>query len=87
MGITVTRTKLDGVVLIDTEFFRDERGFFIEAWHANRYGEHGLPDVFVQDNDSRSSRKILRGLHHQGHHCPHGQVGPLHRRRGFRCGC
>ena len=36
MDISVTKTKLDGVVLIDTEFFRDERGFFIEVWHAER---------------------------------------------------
>ncbi|MGB4862445.1 MAG: dTDP-4-dehydrorhamnose 3,5-epimerase family protein, partial [Tepidiformaceae bacterium] len=65
MDITVTKTKLDGVVLIDTDFFRDERGFFIEAWHAERFREHGLPDAFVQDNHSRSARKVLRGLHYQ----------------------
>jgi dTDP-4-dehydrorhamnose 3,5-epimerase len=65
VDISVSKTKLDGVVLIDTDFFRDERGFFIEAWHAERFREYGLPDAFVQDNHSRSARKVLRGLHYQ----------------------
>lgn len=74
MDITVTKTKLDGVVLIDTDFFRDERGFFIEAWHAERFREHGLPDAFVQDNHSRSARKVLRGLHYQDMTAPMGKL-------------
>jgi dTDP-4-dehydrorhamnose 3,5-epimerase len=65
VDISVSKTKLEDVVLIDTDFFRDDRGFFIEAWHAERYREHGLPDAFVQDNHSRSARKVLRGLHYQ----------------------
>lgn len=74
MDITVSKTKLDGVVLIDTDFFRDERGFFIEVWHAERYREHGLPDAFVQDNHSRSARKVLRGLHFQDTTAPMGKL-------------
>ncbi len=74
MDITVSKTKLDGVVLIDTDFFRDERGFFIEAWHAERYRQHGLPDAFVQDNHSRSARKVLRGLHYQDTSAPMGKL-------------
>ncbi len=74
MDIHVSRTKLDGVVLIDTDFFRDERGFFIEAWHARVYREHGLPDAFVQDNHSRSARKVLRGLHYQDTTAPMGKL-------------
>ena len=74
MDISVTKTKLEGVVLIDTDFFRDERGFFIEAWHAERYREHGLPDSFVQDNHSRSARKVLRGLHYQDMTAPMGKL-------------
>ncbi len=74
MDITVTRTKLEGVVLIDTDFFRDERGFFIEAWHAERFREHGLPDAFVQDNHSRSARKVLRGMHYQDMTAPMGKL-------------
>ncbi len=74
MDIRITPTKLDGVVLIDTDFFRDERGFFIEVWHADRYREHGLPDAFVQDNHSRSARKVLRGLHYQDMTAPMGKL-------------
>lgn len=70
----MTRTKLDGVVLIDTDFHRDERGFFMEAWHADRYREHGLPDAFVQDNHSRSAHKVLRGLHYQDTTAPMGKL-------------
>ena len=74
MDISVTKTRLEGVVLIDTDFFRDERGFFIEVWHAERYREHGLPDAFVQDNHSRSARKVLRGLHYQDMSAPMGKL-------------
>ena len=74
MDISVSQTKLDGVVLIDTDFFRDERGFFIEAWHAGRFREYGLPDAFVQDNHSRSASKVLRGLHYQDMTAPMGKL-------------
>jgi dTDP-4-dehydrorhamnose 3,5-epimerase len=74
VDISVSKTKLDGVVLIDTNFFRDERGFFLEAWHAERYREHGLPDSFVQDNHSRSARRVLRGLHYQDMTAPMGKL-------------
>jgi len=65
MEIHVRPTKLEGVVVVETEFFRDERGFFIENYHKQRYAEHGIREEFVQDNHSRSSRGVLRGLHYQ----------------------
>lgn len=74
MAIRLTPTKLDGVVLIDTDFFRDERGFFIEVWHKQRYIEAGLDYDFVQDNHSRSSQKVLRGLHYQDTTAPMGKL-------------
>lgn len=74
MDIHVAPTKLDGVLLIDTDFFRDERGFFIEAYHETRYREHGLPTGFVQDNHSRSARKVLRGFHYQDMTAPMGKL-------------
>jgi dTDP-4-dehydrorhamnose 3,5-epimerase len=43
----------------------DERGFFMESYHRQRYSEHGIPDEFVQDNHSRSVRGVLRGIHYQ----------------------
>ncbi|MEP6872591.1 MAG: dTDP-4-dehydrorhamnose 3,5-epimerase [Anaerolineaceae bacterium] len=74
MAIRVSPTKLDGVVLIDTDFFRDERGFFIEVWHQERYAEAGLDYAFVQDNHSRSAQKVLRGLHYQDATAPMGKL-------------
>jgi len=65
MDIRVVPTKLDGVVIVDTDFVRDERGFFIETYHKRRFAEHGLDYGFVQDNHSRSGRGVLRGIHYQ----------------------
>lgn len=61
------RTELDGVVVCDPRVFRDERGFFLEFYHAQRYFNAGIRVSFVQDNRSRSSRGVLRGLHYQLH--------------------
>jgi dTDP-4-dehydrorhamnose 3,5-epimerase len=65
MTIHVTSTDLDGLVLIDTDCIRDERGFFLESYHRQRFAEHGLELDFVQDNHSRSLRQVLRGFHYQ----------------------
>ena len=70
MEITLTPTDLDGVVIIDTAFFRDERGFFIESYHRRTYAEHGIDYEFVQDNHSRSGARVLRGLHFQDETAP-----------------
>lgn len=70
MNIRVVPTALDGVVIIETDFVRDERGFFIEAWHEARYADHGLDYQFVQDNHSRSGRGVLRGIHYQDTRAP-----------------
>jgi dTDP-4-dehydrorhamnose 3,5-epimerase len=61
---------LPEVRLVEPKVFGDERGFFFESYHEARYREAGLPARFVQDNVSRSSRGVLRGLHLQN---PHGQ--------------
>jgi len=74
MEIHVTPTKLEGVVIIDTDFFRDERGFFIEYYHKQRFAEHGLGYEFVQDNHSRSAYRVLRGLHYQDMTAPMGKL-------------
>ncbi|MDJ0879106.1 MAG: dTDP-4-dehydrorhamnose 3,5-epimerase [Halieaceae bacterium] len=58
-------TPLDGVMVIRPRVFGDERGFFMESWNARTFAEGGLDVSFVQDNHSRSSRGILRGLHFQ----------------------
>lgn len=63
--MNVTELDLPGVLLLEPKVFGDERGFFLETWHARRYAEAGLPERFVQDNLSRSLNKVLRGLHYQ----------------------
>jgi dTDP-4-dehydrorhamnose 3,5-epimerase len=63
--VKVIETSLPGVLVIEPRVFRDERGFFLESWHAERYAEAGISRRFVQDNVSYSERKVLRGLHFQ----------------------
>lgn len=58
-------TDLPGVVLVAPQVHGDERGFFLETYHAEKYLAGGIRGPFVQDNHSRSSRGILRGLHAQ----------------------
>lgn len=60
-----TETGLSGVILVEPRVHRDDRGFFLETWHRDRYREGGIDAAFVQDNHSRSVRNTLRGLHAQ----------------------
>jgi len=53
------------VLLIEPNVFFDARGWFMETYNASYFREHGLPDTFVQDNQSQSRRGVLRGLHYQ----------------------
>lgn len=61
----IQATALDGVLLVEPNVFSDERGFFLETYHAEKYRAQGLEARFVQDNHSKSRRGILRGLHAQ----------------------
>lgn len=61
----IIETNLPGVLLIEPQLFGDARGFFLESWNQRRFAEAGLDLDFVQDNHSRSSRGVLRGLHYQ----------------------
>ncbi|WP_413525632.1 dTDP-4-dehydrorhamnose 3,5-epimerase [Photobacterium phosphoreum] len=63
--MNVTRTKLTGCIIIDPKVFGDDRGFFLENYHEDRYFDAGIKERFVQDNRSRSSKNVLRGLHFQ----------------------
>src|SRR5271168_2984308 len=58
-------TALPGVCLIQPTVLSDARGFFLESHHEAKFLALGIADRFVQDNHSRSSKKVLRGLHHQ----------------------
>jgi len=61
----VEQTKLDGVLLVTPNVFGDDRGFFMETYNQEKAQELGLPTKFVQDNHSKSSKGVLRGLHFQ----------------------
>lgn len=61
----VKKTKLEGALVITPETFEDERGFFLESFNKDRYRKAGINLDFVQDNHSRSTKGVLRGLHYQ----------------------
>lgn len=63
--MNVIETSLPGVLIIEPRVFEDERGFFVETWHRDRYHGAGLPEQFLQDNHARSQPGVLRGLHYQ----------------------
>jgi len=58
-------TGLPGVIRIEPAIHRDDRGFFMETWQAQRFRDAGIDADFVQDNSSHSSKGTLRGLHYQ----------------------
>lgn len=62
----VTRTAIEGVLVLEPNVFGDERGFFLESFNQKSFDEAiGRHVEFVQDNHSRSARGVLRGLHYQ----------------------
>ncbi len=75
----ITPTRIPEVLLIEPDVFGDSRGFFMESWHKQKFAEQGLTADFVQDNHSRSTQGVLRGLHYQLRQ-PQGKLGLLQRR-------
>lgn len=61
----VTKTGMEGLLLIEPRAFRDERGFFLESFQKQRYADAGIIDDFIQDNHSHSVMNVLRGMHFQ----------------------
>lgn len=61
----VHKTKLPGLLIIEPKVFGDNRGFFFETFYEKKYQEHGINKPFVQDNISRSTKNVVRGLHYQ----------------------
>ena len=61
-------TPIAGMMLIEPQVFGDNRGFFMETWHAVKFKEAGIDAGFVQDNHSRSTQWTLRGMHMQVEH-------------------
>lgn len=63
--MNIIETSLPGVLVIEPKVFGDKRGFFLETYREDQLIEAGISEKFVQDNHSRSSRGVLRGLHYQ----------------------
>jgi dTDP-4-dehydrorhamnose 3,5-epimerase len=61
----VIETQLPGVLRLRPRIFSDDRGWFAETWNEASFRKNGLPSGFVQDNQSRSYKNVLRGLHFQ----------------------
>lgn len=59
------KTVIEGVYVIEPRVFADARGYFMEAWKEAEFNEHVGQVKFIQDNESKSSRGVLRGLHYQ----------------------
>jgi dTDP-4-dehydrorhamnose 3,5-epimerase len=68
----ITETRIPGMVIIQPGIYEDSRGYFYESYNERLYRDHGLDFRFVQDNESRSGRNVIRGLHYQLH--PYAQT-------------
>jgi len=65
MGFRIESVHMDEVVVIVPEAFEDARGYFMETFRSDKFEDLGLPKEFVQDNQSRSKKGVIRGLHFQ----------------------
>lgn len=65
MPFEFIKQEIEDVILIKPKVFDDERGFFLESYKHSEFCKNGISDVFVQDNHSKSSKGVLRGLHYQ----------------------
>jgi len=63
--IKVKKTSLEGFLIVELETFKDDRGFFLETFQEKSYKEAGITDKFIQDNQSRSGKGVIRGMHFQ----------------------
>lgn len=70
--MNIIRTDLEGVLIVEPKVFGDARGYFFETWRQDAYAAAGIDCQFVQDNESKSSFGVLRGLHWQA--APHTQA-------------
>lgn len=61
----IIKTPIPGLLIIEPRVFADQRGYFLESYNQKKYEEAGIAIVFVQDNESKSGRGVIRGLHFQ----------------------
>ena len=74
MKTRITETPLAGLLVVDIEYFQDERGFFVESWNKRDFSAAGIHADFVQDSHSASRYGVLRGLHYQDMRAPVGKL-------------
>ncbi|AOR24773.1 dTDP-4-dehydrorhamnose 3,5-epimerase [Clostridium taeniosporum] len=67
-NFNINETKISGLYVIEPEVFKDERGYFMETYNKKPFLKAGLDMNFVQDNESKSTKGVLRGLHFQKEH-------------------
>jgi len=67
-NFTFTKTSIEGVIIVDVKTYGDERGFFMETYKKTDFVKGGITVDFVQDNQSVSTKGVLRGLHYQINH-------------------
>ena len=65
MAFRVEKKLLNGIVVIEPDVYEDDRGFFIESFREDSFNDFGIKSSFVQENHSRSSKNVLRGMHFQ----------------------
>ncbi len=65
MGFNFIPTEIEGVVIVEPRVFEDARGYFLESYNAADFAKGGITATFVQDNQSKSSHGVVRGLHCQ----------------------
>jgi dTDP-4-dehydrorhamnose 3,5-epimerase len=61
----IRKTEIEGLLILEPRVFKDSRGYFFESFHRQKLEEHGVETRFIQDNQSRSSFGVIRGLHYQ----------------------
>jgi len=80
--MNISETPLKGLLVVEPRVYEDGRGFFLESFQKDRYFNVGITEAFVQDNHSRSSKGVLRGMHYQVKH-PQAQILTVLRGRIF----
>ncbi len=70
----VKETGIEGLLILEPRVFKDPRGFFYESYHKEELAGHGIEYEFIQDNSSRSSYGVIRGLHYQKEPYAHSKM-------------
>ena len=78
-----TPLAIPDIILIEPRVFEDPRGFFLESYNYAVFSKHGIKDIFVQDNHSKSARGVLRGLHYQVPPKAQAKLGRVIRGKAF----